>query len=76
VPGPITPFVIEERWEGQPSPGEQAFTSLERAQADALHSLAADLAETLRSLIFQGILTVENGCVIVKNGHHSKSSEG
>lgn len=66
----MTPFVIEE------CRGEQSFPSLERAQADALHSLAADLAETLRSLISQGILTVENGRVIVKNGHKPQSPEG
>ena len=71
----MTPFVIEERWDEQSALREQPFPSLERAQADALHSLAADLAETLRSLISQGILTVENGHVIVKNGHPPKSSE-
>lgn len=62
----MTPFVIEERWEEQSVLGDQTFPSLASAQQDALHSLAADLAETLRSLIAQGILTVENGRVIAK----------
>ena len=60
---PQTPFVIEE------CQGEQSFPSLTNAQDDALHSLAANLAATLRSLISQGVLTVESGRVIVKNGH-------
>ena len=61
-------FVIEE------CQAEPAFPSLASAQQDALHPLAADLAATLRSLISSGLLAVENGRVVVKNGNHSGSS--
>lgn len=64
MPEKTTPVLIEERQ------GEAVFPSLASAQQDALRPLAADLAATLRSLISIGLLTVENGRVVVKNGNH------
>ncbi len=58
----MTPFVVEE------CRGEQTFPNLASAQQAALQPLAVELAATLRSLISQGILTVENGRVIIKDG--------
>jgi hypothetical protein len=60
------PFTVEECL------GDPTFASLSRAQADALPSLAADLTFTLRSLIAQGILGVEDGRIIVKNVRANK----
>lgn len=65
MPEKKAPFVIEE------CQGDMAFSSLASAQQDVLHPLAAELAATLRSLIASGLLTVENGRVIAKNGNHS-----
>ena len=44
-------------------PGNQ-YQNLEDAQSAALKTTAADLAETMRSLLESGVLVVENGKVI------------
>lgn len=64
MPARTTPFTIEE------CQGEVTFPSLAGAQQDALRPLAADLAATLRSLIACGLLVVDNGRIVVKNGNH------
>jgi|GEM_PF-3905219 len=59
-------FVIEEY------SGDQ-FASLQEAQSAALKPLAADIAETIRTLIAQGILVIENGRVVIKESENNGS---
>ena len=57
MPGKSPNLKLEEM------PGNQ-YQNLEDAQSAALKATAADLAETMRSLLESGVLTVENGRVV------------